>query len=229
MNNNYEIIKNLEKIRNGYPTRFLDSKIQNDVKSKLKKNEYFVYYPYLDSEKVIFYKDIKPQVALLEIISKDKLEHRDILGSVFSLGIDQSMFGDIIITENHYYIYVLDEIKKYFLNHFHSIKKTNITLEERDINLLKDFKRSYLGQDLIVSSERIDTIISHLIGVNRNKIKDLMKNKDILLNYNILTNNSYKLHENDIFSIRKYGKYKYVGVIKQTKNGNLVIRVNKYI
>ena len=107
MNNNYEIIKNIEKIKNGFPTRFLDNKMQLELKNKLKKNEYNIYYPYIDSEKVIFYDKIKPNISLLEIITKDKLEHREILGSVFSLGLDSSMFGDIVITNNHYYIYAI--------------------------------------------------------------------------------------------------------------------------
>ena len=67
MNNNYEIIKNIEKIKNGYPTRFIDSSMQNELKKKLKKNEYQVYYPYIDAIKVIFYKKIEPKVVLLEI------------------------------------------------------------------------------------------------------------------------------------------------------------------
>ena len=88
MNNNYEIVKNLEKLKNGFCTKFLDNNMQNSLKSKLKKNEYNVYYPYNDSEKVIFYKDELPKITLLEIVTKDNLEHRSILGSVFSLGLN---------------------------------------------------------------------------------------------------------------------------------------------
>ena len=37
------------------------------------------------------------------------------------------------------------------------------------------------------------------------------------------------LKENDIFSIRKIGKFKYVGIIKTTKNNNYIVKVLKYI
>ena len=229
MNNNYEIIKNIEKIKNGFPTRFLDNKMQLELKNKLKKNEYNIYYPYIDSEKVIFYDKIKPNISLLEIITKDKLEHREILGSVFSLGLDSSMFGDIVITNNHYYIYVLDEIKDYFINNLNLINKSNVKLENRELTILENYKREYDPLEIIVSSERIDTVISHLININRNKIKDLTKDKDIILNYGVVTNISKKLMNGDIFSIRKYGKYKYIGIKKTTKSGNLVIQIDKYI
>ena len=37
------------------------------------------------------------------------------------------------------------------------------------------------------------------------------------------------LKENDIFSIRKYGKYKFLGEINRTKKGSLVIKYLKYV
>ena len=37
------------------------------------------------------------------------------------------------------------------------------------------------------------------------------------------------LKENDIFSIRRYGKYKFIGVVKNTKKDNYIIKYLKYI
>ena len=229
MNNNREIIHNIELLNNGKSTKFLDLNIQNILKNKLKKKEYNIFYPYPESEKVIFYKNIKPRVSLLEIISKENLEHRKILGSIFSLGIESSVFGDVVIYKNHYYVFVLDEIKDYFINNLLNIGKINVKLEERDLKILDNYEREYQRIEIISSSERIDTVISHLINCNRNKIKNLVKEKDIILNYEFLTNVSKKLIIGDVFSIRKYGKYKYIGVKKETQSGNLVVKINKYI
>ena len=148
---------------------------------------------------------------------------------MFSLGVDSSTFGDIIITGNKYYIYVLDEMKDYFKLNLTKIKNSNVLLEERDLSILKDYRIEYLELEIISSSERVDTIISRLIGINRNRIKDLIKKKDILLNYSNLIDCSKKLQINDVFSIKKYGKYKYMGIIKNTKSGNLVIKIDKYL
>ena len=51
----YYIEKNLTRLRNGQFTFFLDPKELNEVKSKLKKDEYSIFYPYKDSEKNIIY------------------------------------------------------------------------------------------------------------------------------------------------------------------------------
>ena len=36
------------------------------------------------------------------------------------------------------------------------------------------------------------------------------------------------LREGDIFSIRKYGKYKFNGVLKETKKGGYIIEILQY-
>ena len=225
----YKLEKNLNRLNTGYPTYFLDPKAQRDLKSKLKKNEYNIYYPYRDSEKNIFYKNTLPEVILYEIKTKRKLRHQDILGSIFSLGITSEVFGDILIIDNKYYVYVLSTFRNYFESNFLKVGNNKIELIELPIDTFKDYERSYEKIELIVSSNRIDTVISTLTHTGRKYIKDMKKNKEIILNYDFLKDISYKLKENDIFSIKRIGKYKYSKTIKTTKSGNIIIELLKYI
>ena len=224
----YTVSKNVEKLLNGNSTNFLDSKLQKLVKSKLKKKDYKIYLPYKESEKAIFYVNEKPNVLLYEIKSKNKLLHQEIMGTLFSLGIDPSMYGDIVIIDNHYYIYILDIIENYLISNLTKIKNNNIELKKIDIDYLKDYEREYQTIELIVSSNRMDTIISRLIHTSRDNVINKIKDKEILVNYDY-PKTSYNLKENDIFSIRKYGKYKYIGVINKTKKDNIVVRIDKYM
>ena len=82
---------------------------------------------------------------------------------------------------------------------------------------------------LLVSSLRIDNVISKILNTNRDRVLEIIKNKEVLLNYDILSKNSYILKTNDIFSIRKYGKYKFINIINTTKKNKSVIKVLKYI
>ena len=97
----YNIEKNLNRLLNNQPTFFLDSKDTMLLKGKLRKDQYNIYYPYPDSEKVIFYKNNLPEVLLYEIKSKVPLRHQDILGTMYSLQISNEMYGDIIIDNGH--------------------------------------------------------------------------------------------------------------------------------
>ncbi|MBQ6497894.1 MAG: hypothetical protein IJI58_04180 [Bacilli bacterium] len=225
----YYIQKNINKLKTTGSTFFLDPKELMEIKGKLKKNEYNIYYPYKDSEKVILYKNNEPEVILYEIKIKVPVRHQDILGSIYSLGIDKELFGDILIIDNHYYVYILPLVRNYFETNFLMVRKSHITLEELDINTLKDYERSYEKQEYIVSSNRIDTIISSICHINRSSISDMIKKREILLNHDYLKNSSYKLKDNDTFSIKRIGKFKYNGIIKNTKSDHLIIEILKYL
>lgn len=224
----YTVEKNLNKLNHNQPTFFLDPKEQQKLKKKLKKDTYKVYKPYIDSEKNIFYKKEEPNVILYEIKTKVPLEHREILGTLFSLNITSELFGDIIITNNHYYIYILETIAPYIKNNLLMIKNSRIELIERPLEILKDHTKEFEHIEIIASSNRIDTVIARLIQTSRPNILEKIKNKEIILNYDILKNNSYLLKENDIFSIRRYGKFQYIGIKKETKNKNYIIECKKY-
>ena len=225
----YTIQKNLNRLGNYQPTFFLDPKEQNELKMKLKKNEYKIYKPFEDSEKVIFYINKCPEVILYEIKCKQELRHQDILGTMYSLNISTEMFGDIVLYDNRYFIYVLKLFQNYFEMNFTKVRNSSIELEILDLDYLNFYTRDYKEIELIVSSERIDTVISSIIHTNRDSIKDKIKDKEILLNHDLLKNNSYVLKIGDIFSIRRFGKYKYMGIIKKTKKDNYIIKCLKYL
>lgn len=226
MKEEYVIKNNIDNLEKGKSTLFLDSKKQKLLKSKYKK-EYQIFSPYKDSEKVIFYKNTKPKITLLEIICINELKHSDILGVMFSLNINENYFGDIVIKDNRYFIYIFDHLKEYLISNLKSIKNNNVEIKEVNINYLENYERKYEVIEFVSTSERLDKIVSTLTHINREKIKEKIKNKEIFVNYEI-KNSTYILKENDILSIRKFGKYKYIGVKNKTKNNNLIINVLKY-
>ena len=225
----YYVEKNITKINNNQHTFFLDPKELNEVKSKLRKGSYNIYCPYKDSEKNIIYTTNPPKVLLYEIKIGIPVRHQDILGSIYSLNISKELFGDILLIDGRYFIYILDVVRNYFESNFLSICNSSIELIELDINYLKDYERSYEKIELIVSSNRIDTVVSSICHTGRNNISDMIKKKEIILNYDFLKDNSYKLKDNDVFSIKRIGKFKYNGVIKNTKSNHYIIEVLKYI
>ena len=225
----YIIEKNINKIYRKEPTNFLDPTTLKNIMSKLKDVKYNIYYPYKDSDKVIIYTDKLPEIRLLEVLSYDQLTHREIMGSLFGLNIDSELFGDIIITNNHYYIIIVNSIYPLINNNLNMVGKHHIKLKEAPLSILDNYERKYEEIELIVSSFRIDNVISSLIGTSREQIKKKFSDDEIILNYEICHKLNYELKENDTFSIRKYGKYKYSGILKETKKGNYLIKCLKYI
>ena len=224
----YKTKKNIDRLNRGEPTFFLDPNLEKEI-TKNFKNHINIFKPYEDTERIIIYRDIKPKVSLFKIITKEKLRHQDIMGSILSLNIKKEMLGDIIVDDNNYYFYILESINNYISNYFTKVKNINISLEELPLDYLKDYKRKYKEIIVNVKSNRVDLIISKLTGLSRRVVKDMINNKEIILNYQILTSNSYQFRENDIFSIRGYGKYKYIEIINKTKKNNYLVKCLKYI
>lgn len=225
----YKINNLVEKIRNDKNTLFLDAKELKQVTSKLKKDEYKIYYPYKESEKVMLYTGKIPKISLLKINTVENLKHQDILGSLFSLNIDSSYFGDIVLYNNYYYVYVLYNMKDYIKDNLKLIGKNRVTIEEVSLSILDNYKRAYEEFNIIVSSLRLDSIVSAIINSSRAKALEKLQNKEVIVNYDVVLKNSYILKENDIFSIRRFGKYKFVGIVKSTKKDNYIVKCLKYI
>lgn len=224
----YTVEKIVEKVLYSNSTNFVEIKYLNRVKKELKNVKYNIYEPFIGATKVILYNKM-PNIKIYEIISSNDLRHQDILGTLYSLNISDEMFGDVVIWNNRYFIIILSSIDNYIKSNLTSIKNSKVDLIERDPYYLKDYKQEYEECIIIVPSIRVDVIVSKIINSSRSNALEKIKNGDIYLNYELLTKPTYMLKENDIFSIRKYGKYKFLGEINRTKKGSLVIKYLKYV
>lgn len=223
----YFVEKTINKLYNNGYTFFLNPKELKEITNHLKKNSYEIYKPYEYSEKNIVY--IKePEIILLEIKTNALLKHQDILGSLFSLKIDDGLFGDIIITNNKYYFYTFKQMKSFFETEFVKIGRNNIKLEEKNLDFFADYTPTYEEMKVITSSLRIDSVIAKVIHTNRDRIKELIKDKMITYNYEILSDGNKLLKPGDTFSVRKCGKYKFDSIVKNTKKNNLILSILKY-
>ena len=224
----YTVEKIVEKVLYSNSTNFVEIKYLNRVKKELKNVKYNIYEPFIGATKIILYNKM-PNIKIYEIISSNDLRHQDILGTLYSLNISDEMFGDVVIWNNRYFIIILSSIDNYIKSNLTSIKNSKVDLIERDPYYLKDYKQEYEECIIIVPSIRVDVIVSKIINSSRSNALEKIKNGDIYLNYELLTKPTYMLKENDIFSIRKYGKYKFLGEINKTKKGSLVIKYLKYV
>lgn len=219
----------VEKVLRYEASSFLNPIDTRYVINKVKKRlNYSVFKLYDEAEKLIVYTN-NLDITLYEIITNTKITHQEILGTLFSHNLEQDSFGDIIIDNDKYYIVVLNKIKKYIESNFNSIGNKKIKLVKRDLNIVSNYKNKYYSINFNVSSLRIDSIISKLIPTSRVGAKEFIKDKKVIVNYTVLSNNNYMLKEDDIFSIRGIGKFKFIRIIGKNKKDKYVVEINKYI
>lgn len=224
----YTVEKIVEKVLYSNSTNFVEIKYLNRVKKELKNVKYNIYEPFIGATKIILYNKM-PNIKIYEIVSSNDLRHQDILGTLYSLNISDEMFGDVVIWNNRYFIIILSSIDNYIKSNLMSIRNSKVELIEKDPYYLKDYKQEYEEYIIIVPSTRVDVIVSKIINSSRSNALEKIKNGDIYLNYELLTKPTYMLKENDIFSIRKCGKYKFLREINRTKKGSLVVKYLKYV
>lgn len=226
----FSLKNQLEKVYRGENTSFLNPIDTRYIINKLKKNsqQYQVFKLFPTAEKLIVYKD-KLDISLYLIETNSILTHREILGSLFSHNLNEELYGDIIIDNNMYYICILNKIKKYMLINFNNIGTKKIKLHEVPLEIVNNYELKYKKINIITSSLRIDNIVSKIIPTSRSIATDIIKDNKIIVNYQILKNKNYILKENDIFSIRGIGKFKFLDINTINKSGKYNITIVKYI
>lgn len=157
----------------------------------------------------------------------DKLSHRDILGAVLNLGIDRSKVGDIIVNMNESYLFCSEAINSFIINELSRIKHTVVSaslIDNRDF-VYEPNLRPISGT---VSSVRLDSILSIAFKGSRSSLSGLIAGGKVFVNSKLVLSNSHVLKENDVVSVRGYGKFIFLGESNKTKKGRTSVRILLY-
>ena len=223
--------------KNGFKlTKFLDFEEQKEIKRNNSK-ESIVYleggYEIAERKRALIlpsYEDVTFEhfdIKIYEIIFESDIKvitHRHILGTLMSLGISRNSFGDILITEENYYLFVTNEISKYIEQNFTNVNHIPLKLKEiEDISLIKLPKP--LEENINVSSMRLDAIISRALRKSRNDSAEIINKGLVLINHKECLSVSQNIKINDIISIRHFGRIEVLEILKTTKKDRLVLRI----
>lgn len=199
--------------------------------------ESFGVFPEAERARVLIYPEYYVpeyedcQITIFKVNYASKfltINHKDVLGSMMSLGIERSKFGDIRIEEDEVQFAVADELKDYMTANFTSIGKAKVTVVE-----LGDLENLIVTDDIwietlhIVSSMRLDTIVAALLNVARQKASTLIHGEKVKVNWTVRTQPAFELFESDILSIRGAGRFKVIAVEGRTKKDNIRLLIGR--
>lgn len=192
------------------------------------KINYSIYEPYPFMEKkIIYFGDYEDFVTFYKISISKEITHPNILGTLFSLGLTPNTIGDIFLEEGYFYYTNLSRMNPFLEHNLLTINNERITLNRANEIIIK--RKQFEEYTIMVSSLRIDNIISKLASCSRNQALDMIKNKLVLLNYEEEIKAHTILKKDDIISIRRVGKFK-IGQEKGcTKKNNLILEIYKYM
>ena len=157
----------------------------------------------------------------------DALTHRDFLGSLMGLGIRREMLGDIIISGNCGYLFCLDSISEYIIENLTQVRHTTVKCELTE-NIPTDALPQPESREIIVSSERLDVIVSAIYNMSRSQVLPIFHTEKVFVNGAVKISPSATINIDDKVSVRGFGRFIYKGVLRTTKKNRFVIKVEVF-
>ena len=158
----------------------------------------------------------------------DKLSHRDFLGSFMSLNLKRETIGDILVGEGCAVVFVQPQAAQIIQTEIVKIGRVGVTIEPA---ITVPVPKLYTLQPIsgTVSSLRLDCIVAFTCNQSREKAQQLIRAGSVTLQYQICEDTAQQVQQNDIFSVRGYGKFRLEQVGAITKKGRLHIVCSRYI
>lgn len=195
--------------------------------------DYYFFGGYENSQRKVlgfFAKEEEYPISIIEYRyrKQDKLTHRQFLGTILSTGLNRNVIGDIVCMEGKTYVFVLENQAEYILSQINRIAKVGVKSKIVTLDNF-DYTPTFKYHDYTVASLRLDAVVAAITGLSREKVRTLMLSGNVFKNYIEDTNISDKVSQDDIISIRKYGKFILDDINGLTKKGRQKIKIKQYI
>lgn len=161
---------------------------------------------------------------------KGKYTHRDYLGAVIKLGVERRKVGDIIVDNNGADIIVDKDISKFLFENLSSLtrfSKSTITIQNIEDLRAVEIKKEEI--EIIVSSLRLDNVISEFARCSRNKALDIINTERVFVNFECETKKTKQIKMGDMVTIRGKGRFFIKEIAGQTRSGRTVIIIEKFV
>ncbi|WP_147531971.1 RNA-binding protein [Bacillus marasmi] len=160
------------------------------------------------------------KISLYEIEYPSKfvtIEHRQVLGSLMSLGLKRSKFGDILFHGSTVQFFATMEIRDYIEMELKSIGRAQVRLKEIPLENALMVDENWQELSITSSSLRLDTLVSSIYHISRQKAQVLISQGLVKVNWTIVESVSFECGEGDTLSVRGYGRVKISAIEGKTK------------
>lgn len=188
-------------------------------------------YPEAEKKRLLiseFDMDLKPEVCCVKAdLPKfgKEITHQQVLGTLMHEGIKREALGDFVCTPEAVWIFCTPSIGKFICEqiprigsqmvNFHETEPDDMPVPEKETILVN------------VPSLRTDAIVGALAHCSRAKAADMIRQGFVKVNDIVLEDNG-RLCDNDVISVRRTGRFLFVGEVNRTRKDRLVLEFQKY-
>ncbi|EOS24294.1 hypothetical protein C806_02336 [Lachnospiraceae bacterium 3-1] len=168
------------------------------------------------------------KITPVNIKFAEKLNHRDVLGSLMNLGIERSMLGDILVDETLIYVFCHKKISEYLMEALTRIRHTTVLIELAAAEEVKIEPQKESGEG-IISSNRLDSVIACICKVSRSQASQWIRSGRVFINNKEILQTTYECKPLELISVRSFGRFRFLGDNGETRKGRLKIQFEKYL
>ena len=147
--------------------------------------------------------------------------------ALMHLGVQRDVLGDIICHDGSAYVFVVERMAQFVEDNLFRVKHTDVSCTRLD-ELPVEAAPVLTPHTIVVSSARLDGIISKLFHLSRSEAKAAFERQEVFCNGRVAANPAAEPREDDVISLRHYGKCVYRGIERTTKKGNISVKIDKY-
>ncbi|MCH6268357.1 MULTISPECIES: RNA-binding protein [Neobacillus] len=222
-------------------TDFLDPREQHILKTIIGENgdvKYQLFGGWTGAERkraLLFPEYLVPaqedfQISLFEIDYPKKfvkIEHPNVLGTLMSLGLKRGKFGDILVDDGQIQFLAAKEIGGYISSNLESIGKATVHLIEKPPENIISPKELWEEHELTVSSLRLDTVISGVYNLSRQKSQNYIAAGLVKVNWTQIESPAFVCEIGDMLSVRGHGRVRLSSIDGKTKKEKWRISVGR--
>lgn len=159
---------------------------------------------------------------------RDKLTHRDYLGSLMGLGIERETVGDIFVHPMGADIIVLSEMADFLLLNFEKAGRKALECRQMPLSALIYEEKEAESLSFTVTSPRLDAVAARIWNLSRTDVKEYIEKGLVFVGGEVCKKPDRELFEGDSLSIRGFGKAEILKDNGYSKKGKIRLEVGLY-
>ena len=158
----------------------------------------------------------------------DELTHRDFLGGVMHLGLRREMLGDILVHENRAYIFCKPQAAQVLENELTRVRRTSVRVTKAAA-LPDGAVLTLEPRETVIASERLDALVAAVFHLSRADAQKLIAAERVFVDSAAVLRPDFQPAPGQRISVRGGGRFRYDGVLRETKKGRLRAQVQLYV
>ncbi len=174
--------------------------------------------------------DLKINMLKIQGSGFNKLTHRDFMGALLGLGLQRSVVGDIVTSDDSCAFVFCDvAIADFLIENLHKVGRDGVRLSGCELDEGFSANRKYVPFGDTVASPRLDAVVAAVCSVSRDKAKELILAELVELDYECEGRPDREVKGGSLISIRGYGKFRILSIDEKTKKGRYRLLGEKFL